>query len=358
MVGLLFIPIYYGLRPIRLNLDGLLLYTYILLVLLLSILYIDGRFVFNIISSSKPLIFLLFFSLLINCNKIFYANYSQLESRYITFSWIFVFVVLLLFAIIGSTKFLGHRGDIGIFISLFSFFHVSRFAAYPSGKNLFLMVIFLSLLFVVLNLLQGRTAFGVLAFVLTCGAVHGRNKSGKSMYGILLPTTIGVIFVVLFGISLIVERGGMEYLLSREARLLGLLYWYDAISGAAWWKVLFGHGYGQCVEQLTSYNDFIRAHVEQIINSSGGNCYVSWGFHNAFLSLIYEIGIVGTLMLLKFIWKCHGRLSSVKTRHKLLFLGLLIVVSPNNHIFNHDIFAILIFAAVAYFYNTAARDIK
>ena len=352
---LLLVPSIYGLKPIQLNLFGLFIFMYILIIILFSFIFIEGRFIFNIVSSSKLVFFLIYFMLLINCDKIFYLHYDKMESRYITLSWIIVFASLVLFLATGSTDMIGHRGDIGVFITLFCFFHVSRFTANPSVKNFLLTLSFLVMIILLLQVLQGRTAYGVLTLIVICGALHGRKTSGKSFLGLLLPTSIVVIFIILQGIDMIAERGGWEYLVNSEARLLALFYWYDAISGTSWVKFLFGHGYGQCVDQLTGYSDFVKPHVEQIISSSGGNCYVSWGFHNAFLSLIYEIGVVGTLFLLVFIWHCLSRSDTMNTFYKLLFLCLLIVASPNNHIFNHDIFAILILAATAYFYNTSSR---
>lgn len=347
------IPIFFGISSVKLSVQTFWLFSYILLVLLVSLVFVEDRYLFNLISSGKLLIFLIFFIFLTSCRGIFYQNFENMESSYINFSFAFLLGSWLLTIFTDFISFVGHRGDIGVFLSLFSFFHISRYVFNRTGKNLFLMLSFLLLLSLLLQHLQGRTAFGVLGFLIVCGSIFGMKRRGRINILISLQMLIYVSLIVALGVQLIISRGGIEYLINSEARLLALVYWYHAISDAGWLQILFGHGYGQCVDQLTFANDFVREHVEQIMGSSGGGCYVSWGFHNAFLSLFFEIGVVGTLLMLIFIWYNLSRVNFASASSKLMFLGLLIVASPNNHLFNHDIFGALLFAALAFFHNVS-----
>jgi len=350
IIFLLLIPFIYGVKRIVLNVYTLSLITYVVIVYLFSLIQIEHRYIANLIGSGKLILYFTFFVFAYNSRDLFYRNYEDLELNYIRFSFIFILFSITLI-LLGSKSALGMRGDVGIFASLFSFFFISKLTRKSSIHNIIITLIFIILLCFLLILLQGRTAFGLLAVSILFGYLHGRNWRGSPNALAFFFLTLTLCTAIIGGLYLFQSRGGLEYLMGAEARTLAFVYWYHLIINSEWLQFLFGYGYGQCVNTLTSTTDFVRPHVEQIMASSGKDCYVSWGFHNAILAIFFEIGFIGVILIVLFISRSFGGSKTSYKIEKIFLFCLLILASPNNHLLNHDLFGALFFAALAYCYN-------
>lgn len=337
-------------RPTKISVAYLVVCAYVLSVWLFSIITINERSLFNTIASSKVLFFLVL-AFLVSHLSISDVDWRKTFERFCKFFYP-ASIILMLGTYLGGTTFWGMRGDIGLLIaistSLVTSYYLTRSSSMATARALLCFLLGL----INLVLLQGRTALVVLIIsTLYCLRLFGkgRGQNVKKRSGFLL----GLVFtgVSLATFLLIFEmRGGLEYVQTEEARLLAFLYWLEVMKESSLAQILFGHGLGSCADQIVSSFPIATSHIEQIKRSSG-ICYVSWGFHNTILALVYEYGMVFTLLgfyLLHSIWR------SLRVEFKpyfILYLLFIVVASPNNHLVNNDLIGTLVFFFLGVFLN-------
>ena len=348
-----FIPYIYGTNiNLKLNKNLCMVLCFIFTSYIVSWISLEFRYVGNLVSSGKILVFLIFCILASNSPKLFYGSFSDFSKKYISFGFAYCGFGIFLYAFVPDLGSYGMRGDVGVMVSLFSFLTMSNFTQTCSKKNLvvFFLMLLMSLTFLII--LQGRTALGVLAVCLLFGYLHGRKVRQQRNFFASTLVFAALFVTVAGGILLISARGGLEYLLNAEARLHAVVYWHSVMLATSNLAVLLGHGYGYCADAITLGSDWLFPHVNQITASSGGNCYVAWGFHNTILATIFEIGFVGLILIIVLIWRTFK--GTVREERVILYflLALIFVASPNNHLLNNDLFGTLIFATLAYYHST------
>lgn len=331
-------------RNIKISKTYLFLIFYMAVVTSSSIAQIEDRNFSNFIASQKVYIFVVCYVLVYSAYRIVSVrDLCKIASRFMIVFLPIANVISLLGA---NIHIFGLRGDVGILLCFLHFF--SAVYRLFLRKNFILYVCELLLLVNILVFLQGRTAFGVLMicilFIIYVKRNVFRKKSLIDVVLLMVPSTA----IIITGFLIFNFRGGVEYIQTSEARTLALVYWYDVMSATSWQKVVFGHGYGMCADEIVASNIFSQSHINQIKYSSGQDCYVSWGFHNTILSLIFELGIAFFAVLIFHMNKIRKSLN-IRQRSGFWFLVIFIIVaSPNNHFVNHDIIGLILFTALAY----------
>ena len=331
-------------KEIKVSKSYFILVTYMIFSSCWSFIDIENRNIINFISSQKVYIFILCYILLYSSDKTISArDLCAFSSKFMSFFLPVASGVSLLTA---NIHIFGLRGDVGILLCFIHFF--SAIHKICIKKNIFLYFVELSLLINLLIFLQGRTSFGVLLISLFFIFKVKRSIFKKKSiwdFGLLMILAFAVLIA---GIALLNARGGIEYVQTAEARTLALVYWYDVMSATNWPGIIFGHGYGTCADHIVASNAFSELHIRQIKASSGQDCYISWGFHNTILSLIYELGFLFFVLLILHIDKVRRRLNERERVGFWFLITMIVVASPNNHFVNHDIIGFVIFSALAY----------
>lgn len=329
---------------IRISKTYFILVTYMIFASTWSLSDIESRNVVNFITSQKTYIFILCYILVFSSNKIFSPrDVFAFSSRFMNF---FLPAAAVVSLITSNIHIFGLRGDVGILLCFIHFF--SAIYKLFIKKNISLYFIELSLLIYLLSFLQGRTSFGVLIICLLF--IFGVKRLVFKKKSILdIPLLIISVTAALFaGIILFNARGGIEYVQTTEARTLALIYWYQVMLVTTWPEIIFGHGYGTCVDHIVGSHAFSQSHINQIKASSGQDCYVSWGFHNTILSLIYELGLLFFFLLSWHLNKIRKQLNKSERVGFWFLVSIILVASPNNHFVNHDVIGFVIFSALAY----------
>jgi hypothetical protein len=354
------LPFVYGIKSnFQMNNRLFILLCFTVILMFYSVITITNRYEYNMISSAK-LIFLLLFALLATKSPgLFYSSYKEFNNKYLTYGFAFVVFGIILYILIPDRRPLGMRGDVGVFVALFVFVVMAAVTYHCTAKNLIIFLLFMLLAMVFLYLLQGRTALGAFGICAFSGYWFGtiRREYATVNPVSLIMVIIGVILAVVGGLTLIVMRGGLEYILEAEARLLAILFWYDVVRETSFLNLLFGHGYGFCADTIADASDFVSAHVAQIKRSSGNDCYVSWGFHNTILSFSFEQGIMGCILLIGIIRASALNMGRYKNCFLFFIPALLIIISPNNHLLNNDLIGTLLMAFFAFSWQFKQRII-
>lgn len=339
-------------RRIKISKTYFFLIVYMFVVSSWSFLQFETRNFSNLIASQKVYIFVVCYILIYSAHRIISVRDLCIMSSRFMITFLPIANIISLTG--ANIHIFGLRGDVGILLCFLHFF--SSVDKLFLRKNGILYIIELVLLVNILLFLEGRTAFGVLSIcVVFVFYVKRKTFDKKSLLdGVLIVVlTAGVLFA---GVFLFNARGGVEYVQTGEARTLALFYWYDVMTETSWQKVFFGHGYGTCVDQIVGSNIFSQMHINQIKASSGQDCYVSWGFHNTILSLIYELGIAFLFLLIFHLNKIRKFLSPRQRSGFWFLISMIIVASPNNHFVNHDIIGFVIFSGLAYLERLGAQQ--
>lgn len=345
------LPFFYGVESnFQVNKKLFIFLLFTVLLLLYSLITIADRYEFNMISSAKLIVLLLFAVLSARSNGLFYSSYDEFNKKYLTYGFAFILVGIVVYLLIPEQRPFGMRGDVGVFVSCFAFLAMASVARHCSAKNLFVFLSFIVLSMVFFYVLQGRTALGAFGICVLAGYWFGNIRRDSPSINALatILVVIGVALAIVGGISLIAMRGGLEYILEAEARLLAVLFWYDVVRETNFLNILLGHGYGFCADTIVAPSNFVSGHVEQIKRSSGNDCYVSWGFHNTILAFFFEQGAVGCILLTGIILKSARNMGAYKNCFIFFIPVLLFVISPNNHLLNNDLLGTLLMAFFAF----------
>ena len=136
--------------------------------------------------------------------------------------------------------------------------------------------------------------------------------------------------------------------------MIAFLYWIEVLNETAIEYFIFGHGIGACADSILPPYGYFEQHISQIVRSSG-YCYVSWGFHNTLLAIIFEYGLIGFGLFSFLIISLYKK--SRKNIRKIIitFVVFILVASPNNHIVNNDLIGTLIFFVLGILHNKSFR---
>lgn len=336
--------------PTKVSLAYLIFCAYLGSIWLFSVITINDRSIFNTVASSKVLFFLAL-AFLISQLSMKELDWRKVFERFRKLFY-FASLILMLGTYFGGTQFWGMRGDIGLLVaistSLVASYHLTQRGSLPAARALLCFAVGLGHLV----LLEGRTALVVLTLTtLYCLRIFGKrgdNKANRLTFFLL--GFVLIVFSALMFVSIFQARGGLEYVQSEEARLLAFMYWLEVMKETDLTRFFLGHGLGSCADTIVSSFPIASSHIEQIKRSSG-ICYVSWGFHNTILALIYEYGVIFIFFffyLLHSIWRNLQR--DVKP-YFLLYILFVAVASPNNHLVNNDLIGTLVFGFLGVFLN-------
>lgn len=330
--------------------------TYTIVLFFISLVTGEYRYTYNLLSSSKFLFFLCLLVFFINSSNIYYDRISKLELSYRVFAYMYLTFGITCYILFPHARAFGMRGDVGIFSIIIVLPSLYMFCLNVNAKKLYTASILLLLLSLFLFLLGGRTSFFVLIIALILVSRIAKTVRGKNHSAIKIFNTSMIAIIIAVAVLTWSSRGGLEDFQTSEARVLALLYWLDVVSNTSAINLFFGHGYGYCANLISLGPDLARQHISQIMASSAGDCYVSWGFHNTFLAYFFEVGLVGSCISIYLLISVYRNLGEVNRRVFELFLCLVLFASPNNHLLNNDLLGVIVFASLSYFVVKVKRD--
>lgn len=336
--------------PIKVSVAYLIFCAYIGSIWLISVITINDRSVFNTVASSKVLFFLAL-AFLISQLSMRELDWRKVFERFRKLFY-FASFILMLGTYFGGTQFWGMRGDIGLLVaistSLVASYHLTQRGLLSAVRALLCFTLGLGHLV----LLEGRTALVVVIFTtLYCLRIFGKHGgyNANRLTSFLLGFVL-IIFAALMFVSIFEARGGLEYVQNEEARLLAFMYWLEVMKETDLTRLFLGHGLGSCADKIVSSFPIASSHIEQIKRSSG-ICYVSWGFHNTILALIYEYGVIVIFFCFYLLLSIWRNLKIAVKPYFFLYILFIAIASPNNHLVNNDLIGTLVFCFLGVFLN-------
>jgi len=328
LIIILILPVaYFYLKPLTLN---KLNYYQLLLFYFLSLYFSISLFLLftspndfnalNYIANAK--IFLFYFLFLFSSKSYFTKTNLTYRSLFPLKTFLVLAIVAYLFVYNNDPSLVGERNDFGLAIVFLFFIVISLINHQFIQENRFkFIILFLFALFLVTFLLlalQGRTAF--ISFLIFT-SIYSLMNFRKYRYMIVLFLSVPISAALFMLIEL---RGGFDYIFSQEARFLALLYFLDIFSELNFINLLFGHFVSSCADSIyPTLSGIYDPHVSQVIKSAG--CYVSWGFHNQFLSLFYTFGFLPTFIFIFLIFKTcffDSHILPLQEKYLSYFVGL------------------------------------